>query len=320
METDFDSENDDQNLENESLSRSDDEEEDEEDDINEFMDQESESQIIESNNMLSDFPTKKSIYMMEKSKKKALKDGKTQRKDKGKSRFTAYMLWSKEIRQDMLNSKQDTDFSSISKKLGEMWANVPSAEKYSWKKRAKRLAAKGKTLQTAESGKPANSVKFINKGTPGRKPKNMQPQQTQQKKQQSTEIESIIASVNSNSKNLTNLKNSISANLALGSTGSGSINNMTTTFKSPAQEPADVAAYLKLLGDSLTIIGERLKEHEGQITVSGSLSVLLDSILCSVGPLMCLTNHIPVLAEQPNDTKEKLSNILDNIAYIMPGL
>ena len=27
--------------------------------------------------------------------------GKAQRKDKGKSRFTAYMLWAKEARQDM---------------------------------------------------------------------------------------------------------------------------------------------------------------------------------------------------------------------------
>ena len=64
------------------------------------------------------------------------------------------------------------------------------------------------------------------------------------------------------------------------------------------------------------MIGERLMEHEGQIagvllkisermlchvakrppqhtkcatSVSGSLSVLLDSLLCAMGPLLCLT-------------------------------
>jgi hypothetical protein len=39
-------------------------------------------------------------------------------------------------------------------------------------------------------------------------------------------------------------------------------NSMGTVFKQPSANAADVAAHLKLLGDSLTIIGERLKEHE----------------------------------------------------------
>merc|ERR1712107_583149 len=57
-------------------------------------------------------------------------------------------------------------------------------------------------------------------------------------------------------------------------------------------EPIDVAAHLKLLGESLSVIGERLMEHEGQIAVSGSLSVLLDSLLCAMGPLLCLTQVV----------------------------
>lgn len=36
----------------------------------------------------------------------------------------------------------------------------------------------------------------------------------------------------------------------------------STVFKANGIKPIDVAAHLKLLGESLTIIGERLKEHE----------------------------------------------------------
>lgn len=88
-------------------------------------------------------------------------------------------------------------------------------------------------------------------------------------------------------------------------------------FRAIELEPIDVAAYLKLLGESLTVIGERLKEHNGQITVSGSLSVLLDSLLCALGSLMCLTQQVPAIGTQNTNS---LSKTLENIAYIMPGL
>ncbi|KAJ8920085.1 hypothetical protein NQ315_011740 [Exocentrus adspersus] len=92
-----------------------------------------------------------------------------------------------------------------------------------------------------------------------------------------------------------------------------------SSYKVIGIKPIDVAAHLKLLGESLTIIGERLKEHEGQIAVSGSLSVLLDSLLCALGPLLCLTQQIPELQEN-SCTPEQLMNTLDNVAFIMPGL
>ena len=136
-------------------------------------------------------------------------------------------------------------------------------------------------------------------------------------------------------------------------------------------EPIDTAAHLKLVGDSLSIIGIRLQEHrvsmfvlsenkahewvkfcgnfielwgniyikfifllkyfyhiycvrditllmlQGLIAVQGSLSVLLDSLLCAVGPLMCLTTQVPELNGCSAQTH---TSVLDNIAYIMPGL
>ncbi|XP_022710207.1 HMG box-containing protein 4-like [Varroa jacobsoni] len=81
--------------------------------------------------------------------------------------------------------------------------------------------------------------------------------------------------------------------------------------------PLDAAAHLKLLGESLTTIGTNLMEHQGPIAVSGSLSVLLDSTLCALGPLVCLTAQ---LDELDGSRPETLRNILNNIAYIMPGL
>ena len=56
---------------------------------------------------------------------------------------------------------------------------------------------------------------------------------------------------------------------------------------------------------------------QGQIAVQGSLSVLLDSLLCTLGPLSCMTAYIPELDGCPQQTH---SNTLDSIAYIMPGL
>uniref|UniRef100_A0A0L8I6N3 Uncharacterized protein n=1 Tax=Octopus bimaculoides TaxID=37653 RepID=A0A0L8I6N3_OCTBM len=82
-------------------------------------------------------------------------------------------------------------------------------------------------------------------------------------------------------------------------------------------EPVDAAAHLKLLGESLSIIGMRLQEHKGLIAVQGSLSVLLDSMLCAFSPLVCLTSSLPEINGCPHAT---LSKMLDNIAYIMPGL
>ncbi|XP_029691896.1 HMG domain-containing protein 4a isoform X1 [Takifugu rubripes] len=87
--------------------------------------------------------------------------------------------------------------------------------------------------------------------------------------------------------------------------------------RAPEVDPIDAAAHLQLLGESLSLIGHRLQETEGMVAVSGSLSVLLDSILCALGPLTCLTAQIPQLNGCPRNV---LSTTLDNIAYIMPGL
>ncbi|KAJ4450133.1 hypothetical protein ANN_01540 [Periplaneta americana] len=161
-----------------SLGVSDEEDDDDLDDDNLIMDERSDNHQGQRRETL---PSQaQSLYMLEKSSKKKLiiRDGKivgrmkAQRKDKGKTRFTAYMLWAKEIRQEILRMNPEMDFATMSKRLGELWATVPTNEKYNWKRRAKRLAIKCPpgtslaSLLSMEAGKyktPLSKSKFINK-------------------------------------------------------------------------------------------------------------------------------------------------------------
>ncbi|XP_015521679.1 HMG box-containing protein 4 isoform X2 [Neodiprion pinetum] len=255
-----------------------------------------------------------SLYMLEKCKKKLIiKDGKiigrmkAQRKDKGKTRFTAYMLWAKEIRHELMKQYPEMDFATISKRLGELWATVPNLEKYNWRRRAKRLASKPSAAIAVKDESvwkmppPSSKKKFINKIGNGKETKPSPSKKTIQ-----LGVPSVVGNIpvsppsNRGGKDLVNEP-------VIG----------TGMYKVIGMQPVDVAAHLKLLGESLTIIGERLKEHEGQIAVSGSLSVLLDSLLCALGPLICLTQQVP---ETDGAKPQTLSRMLDNIAYIMPGL
>jgi len=81
-------------------------------------------------------------------------------------------------------------------------------------------------------------------------------------------------------------------------------------------EPVDVAAHFELLADSLNVIAGAL-EQQSAMTVHGAMSLLLDSILCAMGPLLCMTSHIP---QMNAINEEQQARILDNVAYILPGL
>ena len=263
--------------------------------------------------------------MSEKLAKKNLmiKDGqviqkkKAHRKDKGKSRFTAYMLWAREVRQGIIDANPDMDFSAVNKRLGELWALVPNTQKYNWKRRAKRQAAKGNQkgsmISTGKPPKQANIMtksNLINKG--GNKPQTIHRVTSKISESPSNQI---TIPVQQTAKNIIHTpKNSRSFQLS----STNEVSPPGNTYKVNGCTPIDVAAHLKLLGESLNNIGQKLKEHEGQIAVSGSLSVLLDSMLCVLGPLTCLTNQVEELKGAVSDNT--LTTILDNIAYIMPGI
>ncbi|XP_026158445.1 uncharacterized protein hmgxb4b [Mastacembelus armatus] len=82
-------------------------------------------------------------------------------------------------------------------------------------------------------------------------------------------------------------------------------------------DPVNAAAHLHLLGESLSLIGNHLQETNKTVCVSSSLSLLLDSLLCALAPLMGLTIQIP---ELKSCTQHTLASTLESIAYMMPGL
>ncbi|XP_055371922.1 uncharacterized protein LOC129605922 isoform X2 [Condylostylus longicornis] len=318
--------------ESESVSAS----EDDSDDIEQGVEAE-EGELDES---LVDPTVRKSLYMQEKfNKKKVLKDGKvvygkSTRKDKGKTRITAYMLWCRENRSNMKQTDSDQ-----TRRLAEMWANVPTQEKIIWRRKAKRLANKNKkqdaklnqgninksnsTCLLFRTSSYINRSPYAPTGNPvGRPPKRVQ--QIPNNKPQDHFGNSSAKEISKRELEEKELQDTLEET-AFSIFQTSPVKNAPQiqpgVYKVTGLEPLDVAAHLNLLGESLSIIGERLKEHEGQITVSGSLSVLLDSLLCSLGPLMCLTCSIPnVGTDTDKKLRDNMHKTLDNIAYIMPGL
>ncbi|CAN8003975.1 unnamed protein product [Ixodes hexagonus] len=217
-------------------------------------------------------------------------------KEKAKTRpMTAYMLWCQENRRRIVSDNPGMDFATISKKLGETWQMLPDKEKIAWRRKAKVPASKGSTListgrpgtTSASSGAPTGASSTPTAASHGGR------------------VGGGVAAAAA--KSAASAHDDARALAAAGADGP----------KALGTGPVDVAAHLKLLGESLSTIGQRLTEHEGQIAVSGSLSVLLDSTLCALGPLLCLTS----LGKEMNGcSKETLTKILNNIAYVMPGL
>ncbi|XP_020807479.1 HMG box-containing protein 4 [Drosophila serrata] len=281
---------------------------------------------------------RQSLYMREKASKRKVVTAKVQRKDRGKQRYTAYSLWARDVRKREL---QDMDFASATRRLSELWANVSNREKNGWRRKAKvqatRARSREKTGPNSSSTPPTNQQPtsngssalepahnetiFQNRATTSRTRKLAADRQ-----QSSLESAAAVAATASTSQ-----RRSISTRSGRGSgsaqvetdVASRSSKTAAQQLEAPPQptsiDAIDAAAHLKLLGESLTVIGERLKKHNGHVALSGSLSVLLDSLLCSMGPLLCMTTQIPGL-ENKAQLSRNLANTLDNIAYVMPGL
>lgn len=87
-------------------------------------------------------------------------------------------------------------------------------------------------------------------------------------------------------------------------------------------EPLDLAAHMKLLGECITKMGEITGEMYAQgdvctLTVPALLTNLLNCLLCASAPLLYLSSYVEQINVIP---AEKQIKMLDNIAYIMPGL
>lgn len=232
---------------------------------------------------------RRSIYMTEKSsKKKMMRDGKivmgkAQRKDKGKTRYTAYMLWAKEARHSISLSNPELDFASVSKRLGEMWANVPTNVKYNWKRRAKRLANKIKKSNGAKGQAPQPSKYmqqkyYLNKSSTNSSAANAtSTSATTPLTKQQKQLQKLLKSEKSKTQSIQNAQKQQKEKFAMvpstsgahkvsPSTSSGGRSSVIQINKPLDLAPIDVAAHLKLLGESLINIGERLSQHEVRLS------------------------------------------------------
>lgn len=203
---------------------------------------------------------------------------------------TAYMLYCNSQRPKVVAESPGIDFAQISRTLGVMWQCLSKKEKMMWRRKSKKLAGKGSTLISTGKGSRKESAAASSAAGPAMNQPSMR-----------TPVSSR------------------STKSGAGAPAPSAIGEDTpqSPVKGFGIEPIDIAAHLKLLGESLSIIGMRLQEHKGLIAVQGSLSVLLDSLLCACGPLMALTQQVPGLDGCSESTHART---LDSVAYIMPGL
>lgn len=52
------------------------------------------------------------------------------------------MMWAKEIRQELSKQYPDMDFTTMARRLSELWGTVPNSERELWRRKAKREASK----------------------------------------------------------------------------------------------------------------------------------------------------------------------------------
>ncbi|NXI66725.1 HMGX4 protein, partial [Anseranas semipalmata] len=198
----------------------------------------------------SDGQSEKRRKKEEKEKEKAEKWEKPKKKN-----MSAYQVFCKEYRTTIVSEHPGIDFGDLSKKLAEVWKQLPEKDKLVWKQKAQYLQHKQNKAEATTVKRKASS----SDGAP--------------------KIKASPTGV------ISPHKKSPTSTVVLSS----------SPAKVPETDPIDVAAHLQLLGESLSLIGHRLQETEGMVAVSGSLSVLLDSIICALGPLACLTTQLPEL-------------------------
>jgi HMG (high mobility group) box len=272
---------------------------------------------------------RRSIYMTEKSsKKKMIKNGKivmgkAQRKDKGKTRYTAYMLWAKEARHQISSSNPELDFASVSKRLGEMWANVPTNVKYNWKRRAKRLANKIKKSNGAKGQAPQPSKYmqqkyYLNKTSTNQNVAPPPPVSTTPLTKQQKQLQKLLKSEKSKTQSIQNAQKQQKEKYAIvPSTSKVSPSTSTSSrsaivqFNKPLDlAPIDIAAHLKLLGESLINIGERLSQHE--VSLDSRRPRKCDSNVFSIsGPNCCFRKFFSSARQHP---------LRDELTHVLPQL
>lgn len=149
-----------------------------------------------------------------------------------------------------------------------MWGNVSTNVKYNWKRRAKRLANKMKKSNTkgipSQPSKYMQQKYYLNKNSTNNGSNNNNASSNPLTKQQK-QLQKLLKNEKTKTQSIQNVqklqKEKLSTNYGncgkLSVVAAASSNNLQLNLA-----PIDVAAHLKLLGESLINIGERLSQHE----------------------------------------------------------
>lgn len=232
---------------------------------------------------------------------------KVDRKDRKQklSKITAYTLFARENRSRIQQSYPQLDFANISKRLGEIWQALPQREKMQWK----RKAAKQKSLNTV----PVSAQVVVRPPVKLGRPTNAE-----------RAAAGKFVSVRHNPANSINNRNKqLAAQLRVNlhsktelMSDSQITNYLFEPSKTITTSPIDVASCFKILGDSFNAIGMKLNNSEATLSEGDALDLLLDSAVCAMSPLVCLTSLI-----QPQLGNEQVHRgLLDNVAFLMPGI
>lgn len=236
---------------------------------------------------------------------------------------TAYTLWCNSYRQKIVAQNPGIDFASMSKRLGEIWHALPQKEKVQWKKKAKKLAAQGLTSAPPEPAvRQRLAVNLLATGSKSAAAAATHRSSPSSGGGSGSKTTVTVTAVQQKKAPVASTKDATSDHAAASRLPAAAADAVPAEhtkqepYKVVTSEPLDVAAHLKLLGESLSLIGIRLT-NQANIAVQGSLTVLLDSMLCAAGALTCLTQQVP---EMDGIEPEVHLSTLDNMAYFMPGI
>ncbi|CAG0888784.1 unnamed protein product [Cyprideis torosa] len=245
---------------------------------------------------------------------------------------TAFILWSEDIQRQWNEGTLHRDFSitteeSKAKYLADTWAALPPGEKHIWKNKSRRVQykknheAKAKDAATGKITKSGSRFKTTGgaakkpaagrgaaaslKGTPIGKPSGPS-------RGGAISSGGIPSGPQFSQIPSPRLPVPFEVNWDL-------IEEKEALVPFPTGTSAlDCAAQFNLMGENLQNIGERLLEHQGQLAISGSISLCLDTFLCCLAPLLPLINTVPGFEGTIDD--ETASRIMDYSHYFLPGL
>ncbi|XP_077969094.1 uncharacterized protein LOC144422933 [Styela clava] len=227
-----------------------------------------------------------------KSKPKSNKPKVISKQQEKKKKTTGYMMWANQMRPKVSRQYPGLEFGDVSKKLGDLWKRMPDKEKQMWKFRNAKLEKQSQQSQMRTIKKTGG--KMIETG-PRKKMIETGPK-----------------------KKLSPLKHHMTASSPPVKNPVAAMNAELERLPPPTTEPLDSAAYLSLLGESFIKLSAKTKKVESKVVIQGAESILLDSLVCALTPLLSLTLQIPELSGALDQTI--MANTFSNVAHIMPGL